>query len=140
MNLAVRIRVLNTKAPSSPFMNRLTKVVLIVVTAFCGSGNVTPPDRTLDEAAQLNSSDSSVNAKSSARRSVSVVETRDMATTHREGGKPIDQLWTVSSLGAESVEFPRDHSESAMPRTSYGVGSFALSALGGGVPVPLQRT
>jgi hypothetical protein len=131
---------MNSKAPSSPFMNKLTKAVLIVVTAFCGSVNVTPPDRTLDETAQLNSSGSCVDAKSSARRSVSVVPTRDMATTHREGGKPIDQLWTVSSLAAENVEFPSDPCASAMPRTSYGAGSFALSALGVGASVPLQRT
>ena len=140
MNLATGTHTMNSKAPCGPLMNKLTKAVLVVVTAFSGSVNVTPPDRTLDETAQLNPSGSSVDAKSSARRSVTVVSTPDMATAHRKGGKPIDQLWTVSSLAAESVEFPSDRSASEIPRTSYGAGSFALSALGGAASVPLQRT
>jgi hypothetical protein len=131
---------MNRKVPSGPSMNKLTKAVLIVVTAFCGSVNVTPPDRTLDETAQLNSSGSSVDAKPSARRSGRIVPMSDTATTHTKGGKPTNQLWTVSSLAAESVEFSSDHSESAMPRTSYGAGSFALSALGAGSSAPFQRT
>lgn len=131
---------MNRKAPLRPAMNKLTKTVLIVLTALCGSANVTRPDRTLDETAQLNSSGSSANAKSSARRSESVVPTSDMTTTHTKGGKPVDQLWAVSSLAAKSVEFSSVHSESAMPRTSYGAGSSALTTLGAGTSTPLQWT
>lgn len=131
---------MDSNARSSSFLNKLTKAVLIVVTAFCGSVNVTPPDRTLDETAQLNSSGSSVDAKSSARRSVAVVPTRDLATTYEERGEPIDQTWIAASLAAESAEFARDSSAFAMPRTSFGAGSFALGALGESASVPLQRS
>lgn len=129
---------MDSNARSGSFLNRLTKAVLILVTAFCGSVNVTPPDRTLDETAQLNASGSSVDAKPSARRSVAVVPTRDLAKTHRERGEPIDRLRTMASLAAESVEFASDLGASTMPRTSFGAGSFALSALGESASVPLQ--
>lgn len=131
---------MNSNSRSSPFLTRLTKAVLILVTAFCGSVNAAPPDRTLDETAQLNSSGSNVDAKSSARRSVAVVQTRDMATAHRGRGEPVDQQRTAALCAAESMEFPTDPAAFSMSRTSFGAGSFALGALGASASVPLRRS
>lgn len=131
---------MDSNTRSSSFLNKLTKAVLIVVTAFCGSVNVTPPDRALDDTAQLNSSGSNIDAKSSARRSVAVLATGDLATAYGERGEPVDQLPTAPSLAAESMEFASDPGAFAMPRTSFGAGSFALSALGESASVPLQRS
>ena len=50
-----------------PLFARLTKVVVVIVTAFCGNVNATAPDRMLDETVQLNPSESPVAMKSERR-------------------------------------------------------------------------
>jgi hypothetical protein len=121
---------MNKTADSLPLLTKLTKAVLIIVTTFCGSLNATLPDRSSDEAAQLNSSDSCVATKSSARRAPTVIGRRATAETRGERGEPFDQSCTAAASTTESEDFLSAPNPSMMPRTSFGAGSFALSALG----------
>ena len=131
---------MNRKAESLPVLSRLTKAALIIVATFCGGSNAAVADRTFDETARLNSFDSRIESKLSTRRSLKAVTGETVAETRVERGAPLDQQLTAVSLVDESGDFLTDPDLFMMPRTSFGVGSIALSALGQSASVPYSRS
>ena len=130
---------MNGKAESMPLLSRLTKAALIIVATFCGDSSAAVADRALDETAQLNSFDSRVESNLSTRRTMTVVAGKAISETRVERGEPLDQQLTAASLADGSVEFLTDPSQFMMPRTSFGAGSIALSALGQSAARPYSR-
>lgn len=131
---------MNRKAESLPLVARLTKAVLILVATFCGGSSAAVADRVFDETAQLNSFDSRIESKLSSRRVITVVARHAIASTQVERGEPVAQRSTAASLTDDSGEFLSDASQFMMPRTAFGAGSIALSALGQSASVPYSRS
>ena len=130
---------MNRKAGALPLLAKLTKAVLIIVATFCGGSNAAVADRAFDETARLNSFDPRIESKLSTRRTTKVVTGEAMADTRVERGAPLDQQLTAVSLVDDGGDFLTDPSLYMMPRTSFGVGSIALSALGQSASVPYSR-
>lgn len=114
-----------------PFFAHLTKAVVVVVTTFFGSVNAAAPDRILDEAAQLPSSESPSVVESSARRSGAVTR-HVFAATHSHRGETMDRQMAAESRANESLEVLNSPELYTMPPTLFGAGNVALSALGKG--------
>ncbi|CAM2159322.1 conserved protein of unknown function (plasmid) [Pararobbsia alpina] len=122
----------------SPFA-KLTKAVVIFVTAFYGNVNATVPNRILDEALQVNSSDSPVAGKSERRSGGRVRAVVAVSHSHREEAMSRRRAW--QALADDNREFLNPSSEHyLMPHTLFGAGSIALSALGDGAPVFVARS
>ena len=114
-----------------PFV-KLTKTVVIFVTAFCGNANATAPDWVLDETVQVNASDPPTAVKSERRsgeRAHGVV-----AGSHGHRGERMDQHRAAESLVSNSRASQSLSDHYTMPHTLFGAGSMALSALGNGAP------
>lgn len=116
-----------------PPFAKLTKAVVIFVTALCGNANATVPNRILDEAVQVNPSDSLVAGKSERRSGGRVRGVMAESHSHREEGVDLERAG--QALGEESREFLNPSSDHyVMPHTLFGAGSIARSALGDGAP------
>ena len=131
---------MNRKAESLPLFARLAKATLIIMATFCGSSNAAVADRAFDETAQLNSFDSRIESKLSTRRTMKLVAREAIAQAHVERGEPVDQRSTSAFLADDSGEFLGGSSQFTMPRTSFGAGSIALSALGHSASVHYSRS
>ena len=123
-----------------PPFAKLTKAVVIFVTALCGNVNATAPNRILDETVQLNSSDSSVAVKSDRRAGERARRVVAVSHSHRE--ERMDRGRAAQSLADNADRaFPSPSSDLyMMPHTLFGAGSIALSALGDGAPVFVARS
>ena len=122
-----------------PPFAKLTKAVVIFVTAFCGNVDATVPNRILDEAVQVNPSDSPVAGKSERRSARRVRGVVAVSPSQRKEG--MDRGRAGQALADDNREFltaPFDHY--MMPHTLFGAGSIALSALGDGAPVFVARS
>lgn len=132
-------RRMKRKAESLPLFTRLAKAILIIMATFCGSSNAAVADRAFDEAAQLNSFDSRIESKLSTRRTMKLVAREAMAQARVERGEPVDQRSTSAFLVDDSGKFLGGPAQFTMPRTSFGVGSIALRALGHSASVQYSR-
>lgn len=121
----------------SPFA-KLTKAIVIIVTAFCGNVNAAAPNRILDEVVQANSSDSPTAVKPE-RRSGERAR-RAVIAAHRHREKRADRRGPREALVDDSPEVLALSDQYTMPHTLFGAGSIALSALGNCAPVPLSRS
>lgn len=122
-----------------PPFAKLTKAVVIFVTAICGNVNATAPNRTLDETVQLNPSDSSGAVKSD-RRSTERAR-RVIAVSHSHYEERMDRGRSAEAPADDNSEFPSPSSgHYMMPHTLFGAGNIALSALGDGAPVLVARS
>ncbi len=126
-----------SRAMMRPPFAKLTKAVVIFVTAVCGNANATAPDRILDETVQLNASDSPVAVKSERRsgeRAQSLV-----AGSHDHRGERMDPQRAGESPVSDSRAFQSPSDHYTMPHTLFGAGNSALSALGNGAPTSVLR-
>ena len=117
---------------------KLTKAVVIFITAFCGNVNAAAPDRILDETVQVNASDSPIAMKSERRsgdRAHGMV-----AVSQSQRGQRMDRHRATEALTDDSREFESAPDLYTMPHTLFGAGSIALSALGTGAPVSVSRS
>lgn len=122
-----------------PPFAKLTKAVVIFVTAFCGNVNATVPNRILDEAVQVNPSDSPVAGKSERRSRERVRGVVAVSDSRRE--EPMARRRAGHALADDNREFLNPSSDHyMMPHTLFGAGSIALSALGDGAPVCVARS
>jgi len=122
-----------------PPFAKLTKAVVIFVTAFCGNVNAAVPNRILDEAIQVNPSDSPVAGKSERRSGGRIRGVVAVSHSHRE--KAMDRRRAGPALADDNREFLNPSSDLyMMPHTLFGAGSIALSALGDGAPVFVPRS
>lgn len=122
-----------------PPFAKLTKAVVIFVTAFCGNVNATAPNRILEETVQLNPSDSSAAVKSDRRSGERARRVVALSHSHREDR--MDRGRAAEALADDNREFLSPSSgHYLMPHTLFGAGSIALSALGDGAPVFVARS
>jgi hypothetical protein len=113
---------------------KLTKAVVIFVTAICGNVNAAAPNPVLDDTVQLNPSDSSVAVKSDRRAGE---RARRVIVASRSGRQEwIDGRRPTGIPADDDRSFPSPSDPYIMPRTLFGVGSVALSALGNGGALP----
>jgi len=115
-----------------PPFAKLTKAVVIFVTAFCGNANATAPDWVLDETLQVNASDPPT-ALTSERRSGERAHSL-VAGSYGHRGERMDPNRAAESLVSDSEASQSLSDHYTMPHTSFGAGSIALSALGNGAP------
>lgn len=121
-----------------PLFIKLTKTIVVIVTAVCGNMNVTAADRILDETVQLNPAEPTVAMKSE-RRSKEAVR-RMVAATHRHREERARLSLPTEDLVDDSSEPLTPSEQYMMPHTLFGAGSIALSALGNGAPVFVARS
>jgi hypothetical protein len=122
-----------------PPFAKLTKAVVIFVTALCGNVNATVPNRILDETVQVNLSDSPVAGKSERRSGGRVRGVVKVSRSHRE--ERMDRRRAGEALADDNRKFLDPSSDHyMMPHTLFGAGSIALSALGDGAPVFVARS
>lgn len=116
----------------SKLLRKLTKAVLLVATAICGSVNAMTSDRMLDELVPLDSSGPWAKMRSSSRGSTSEAVSSPTTSWYPERADPYSRSSLADiSLAAhgEILAFDDAYTPS---RNAFGAGSFALSALGFG--------
>ncbi|RDV00403.1 hypothetical protein DWV00_00965 [Trinickia dinghuensis] len=122
-----------------PPFAELTKAVVIFVTAFCGNVNATAPSRILDETVQVNPSESPIAVKSERRTGERARRVVVASHSHRE--ERMDRRRAAETLADDNRELLSPSSDHyIMPRTLFGAGSIALSALGDGAPDFVARS
>jgi hypothetical protein len=110
------------------FWQSLMKSVLVITTVSSGA-SVAAPDLRADEPVRLSGDcTATVEVKAVARGSVmaSSIETRTVG----EAGSPYPQSQEAAAIQSADEPTPYDDPEFRMPRNAFGVGSFAISALG----------
>ncbi|MGN6665408.1 MAG: hypothetical protein ACTHKH_00330 [Trinickia sp.] len=121
-----------------PPFAKLTKAILITITAVLGNVNAMAPNRILDETVQVNPSDSLIAVKSERRSGQRAG--RVVAATEDHRGKRAHLRRADEALADDSRELLAFSDPYMMPHTLFGAGSMALSALGNAAPVPLARS
>jgi hypothetical protein len=108
---------------------KLANTVVVMLTAVCSGLNGAPLDRIVDESTQWNTFDSHLDGRSIVG-SEAVTARRSARLARRKQGGPMDDAWGFTSPRTDD-ELPQyDRLSDTTPRTSFGAGSTALSALG----------
>ena len=117
---------------SSKLLRKLTKAVLFVATAFCGSVSAMPGNRTLDELVPLDSSSPWAKTRSSSRGSTSETVSSPTTPWYPERAAQYSRSYLADISQAGRGDMLASHDALPPSRNSFGAGSFALSALGVG--------
>lgn len=114
---------------------KMANTMMVVLTALCGGINGAPPNRVVDDAAQLNAFDSHLEERSIGDSDV-LARRRSARLTHRRQGSPIGDAGRLAASKGDDERIAAQFEHDAAPRTSFGAGNTALSSLGHNASMP----